>query len=81
MGLELSEENVTKLVEGHNLEISTEDLVGLQQEEQHGSQHGTLEEQEEEPRQLPLAVLRMAWELWGDLQTLENEHHEHQAEA
>ncbi|KAJ7341616.1 hypothetical protein JRQ81_005935 [Phrynocephalus forsythii] len=78
-GLEVSEEDVTELVEGHTLKRSTKEL---QQQEQQGLHHGTLEEQEEEgPRQVPLSVLRRACELWGQLQTLVNEHHEQQAEA
>ncbi|KAJ7329854.1 hypothetical protein JRQ81_016028 [Phrynocephalus forsythii] len=56
MGLEVSKEDVSELVKRHTLKISIEDLVGLQQEEQKGLQHGTLEEHEKEPREVLLAV-------------------------
>ncbi|KAJ7313566.1 hypothetical protein JRQ81_005059 [Phrynocephalus forsythii] len=49
MGLEVSKEDITELVEIGNIDLSTEDPLALQQEQQQGSQQ---EEQEDESRQV-----------------------------
>lgn len=80
IGLEVTEDDVCELVEGHDRELTTEDLLELQQEAMEESMF--LEEEEEtSEEQLSSGELKEACQMWVNLQSFVQKHHPNKALA
>ncbi|KAJ7319971.1 hypothetical protein JRQ81_019482 [Phrynocephalus forsythii] len=79
--LEVSEEDITKLVEGHYSDLTTLDLMGLQQEVMEEEQVSLEEEEVPMGKHVTSVVLKEVCQLWRKLQNLVNQHHPHLDEA
>ncbi|CAH2276002.1 Hypothetical predicted protein [Pelobates cultripes] len=80
MGLEVTEEDVYKLVEEHDRDLTTEELVELQKEAVE-EQIAFEEEEEMSEEQLFSTKLKEACQMWVNLQTFVQQHHPDKALA
>ncbi|CAH2220425.1 Hypothetical predicted protein [Pelobates cultripes] len=80
MGLEVSEEDVYELVEEHDRDLTTEDLVELQKELME-EQISFEEEEEMSEEQLSSMEIKEACHMWVNLQTFVQQHHPDKALA
>ncbi|KAJ7332941.1 hypothetical protein JRQ81_015121 [Phrynocephalus forsythii] len=69
MGLEVDKEDVSKIVEGHGHEISTHDLISLQQESLKSPVVVVVEEEETSEEESSLKELREICDCWEKIQT------------
>ncbi|CAH2222528.1 Hypothetical predicted protein [Pelobates cultripes] len=80
MGLEMTEEDVYELVEEHDRDLTTEELVELQKEAME-EQIAFEEEEEMSKEQLSFTELKEAYHMWVNLQTFVQQHHPDKALA
>ncbi|CAH2246246.1 Hypothetical predicted protein [Pelobates cultripes] len=80
MGLEVTEEDVYELVEEHDRDLTTEELVELQKEAME-EQIAFEEEEEMSEEQLSSTELKEACQMWVNLQTFVQQHHPDKALA
>ncbi|CAH2253845.1 tigger transposable element-derived 1-like [Pelobates cultripes] len=79
MGLEVNEEDVCELVEGHDRELTTEDLVELQKQAM--EEQISFEEEETSKEQISSRELKETCQMWVNLQTFVQQHHPNKALA
>ncbi|CAH2248879.1 Hypothetical predicted protein [Pelobates cultripes] len=80
MSLKVTEEDVYELVEEHDHDITTEELVELQKEPME-EQTAFEEEEEMSEEQLSSTELKEACQMWVNLQTFVQQHHPDKALA
>ncbi|GCC22655.1 hypothetical protein chiPu_0001043 [Chiloscyllium punctatum] len=75
MGLEVDKGNVAELVEDHRQELSTEDLVELQQEQVKVMQQEHSGEEEEEREDVSSVQIKDICSKWSEVQAFVERHH------
>ncbi|XP_077782983.1 uncharacterized protein LOC144327444 [Podarcis muralis] len=73
MGLEVTEEDISELVEEHDHELTTQELVELQAEA--AQEQASLEEEEATEERLSSKELRDICQKWKDVQAFAQRHH------
>ncbi|CAH2294834.1 Hypothetical predicted protein [Pelobates cultripes] len=81
MGLEVTEEDVYQLVEEHDRDLTTEELVELQKEAMEEQTAFEEEEEEMSEEQLSSTALKEACQMWVNLQTFVQQRHPDKALA
>ena len=72
IGLNVNEEDIAELVEGHDQELTTQELVDLQAEAREEPE----EEEEAERAQLSTSDLKKFLDCWQYVQTIAQQYHE-----